>query len=246
MTDEAREAGIKAYWRFFEAFNTREANTFTSALQFPHLRISARASSPQIIPKPEQHAQNVSWDRFIASGWDHTMGADPEVVHVSPDKVHIKAGWTRYTRDEKPILSNFVTYIITRVNDAWKIQCRFGIDPGPDGETEAGVTTGLEVVSGALASLARGNRKAAAGFFSYPHFNIQPGDVQRFEDAASLERNLPAGGLQPGDLRALQSGPNGVIVAFDASLDGTELQGIVMVTRRDGHWGIEGTSTILP
>jgi len=31
MTDEARRAGLKAYWRFFEAFNTRQANTFTSA-----------------------------------------------------------------------------------------------------------------------------------------------------------------------------------------------------------------------
>ncbi len=98
MSEEIREAALAAYWRFFESFNTREGDKFADSLHFPHLRVSARGSTPRIVPNPEQHSQGATWERMLASGWDHTVGAEPEVLHLSPDKVHIKGGWTRYTK----------------------------------------------------------------------------------------------------------------------------------------------------
>jgi|TARA_B100000315_G_scaffold232821_1_gene245432 hypothetical protein len=245
MSEQASDGGLAAYWRFFEFFNTRDSEKFTDALQFPHLRVSARGPAPRIIPKPEDHAEGMNYERILATGWDHTVGAEPEVLHVSADKVHIKGGWTRYNGDDQPILTNFVTYITTRVADRWRIQSRFGVDPGPDGETPATASTAVAVVEGALNAMASGDQGGAREFFNYPHFNIDPGEVQTFATAAELETNLPQGGVEPGEVRALQSGPNSVSVTFDGKLNGRDMHGVLLVTERDGHWGIESRSIIV-
>ena len=124
------ESGALAgYWRFFETFNTRDAYTFSSAMSYPHVRVSW-AKYPTVLADMEAHALSVGWDRFIETGWDHTVGKEPKLIGMSESKAHIVGGWTRYTKDEQPILSNLVCYIVTRVNDQWGIQCRFGTDSG--------------------------------------------------------------------------------------------------------------------
>lgn len=245
MSDQAREAGLAAYWQFFESFNSRDVEKWTHSLQFPHLRVSASGPAPRIIPKPEQHTQAMSYDRILASGWDHSVGAEPEVLHVSSDKVHIKGGWTRYNKDEQPILTNFVTYVITLVEGHWGIQCRYGVDPGPDGETQEAVATALTVVKSALNTMDSGDQTGAAKFFNYPHFSIEPGVIQSFADVAELAQYLPVGGVEAGDVRALQSGTNSVSVAFDAKINERDMHGVLLVTERDRHWGIESQSIIV-
>jgi hypothetical protein len=245
MSDQARDAALASYWRFFESFNSRDVEKWTDSLQFPHLRVSARGPAPLIIPKPEQHTEAMSYDRVLASGWDHSVGAEPEVLHVSSDKVHIRGGWTRYNKNDEPILTNFVTYVITLVEDHWGIQCRYGVDPGPDGETAETASVAISVVEGALNSMASGDLSSAAKFFNFPHFNIDPGYIRSFKEAAELQANLPSGGIETGDLRALQSGPDSVSVAFDAKLNGRDMHAVVLVTRREEHWGIECRSIIV-
>jgi hypothetical protein len=245
MSEQARDGALAAYWQFFESFNTRDSEKFASALQFPHLRVSARGPAPSIIAKPDLQAQGTSYERVLATGWHHTIGAEPEVLHLSPEKVHIRGGWTRYNKDDEPILTNFVTYIVTLVENHWGIQCRFGVDPGPDGETPKTAATALTVLEGALAAMGSGDLTAATELFNYPHFNIDPGDVRSYASADEVAPTLPSGDVKPSDLRALQSGPNSVSMAFDAKIDRRDMQGVVLATEREGHWGIESRSIIV-
>jgi len=247
MSEQAKDGALAAYWRFFEAFNSRDSEVFTSSLHFPHLRLSARGPSPRIIEKPEHHTQGqgTSYERILGTGWDHTVGAEPEVLHVSPSKVHIRGGWTRYNSDEEPILTNYVTYIVTLVEKHWRIQCRFGVDPGPDGETPETASAALAVLERALGSMDSGDPAGAAELFNYPHFNIDPRDIRSFARAADVAPSLPSGDVEPSNLRALQSGPNSVSMAFDAKISGRDMQGIALATERQGHWGIESRSIIV-
>ena len=120
-------SALEAYWRFFEGTNSRDVRRFTDALNFPHVRISARGHADRV-PDAQTHMDRVSFDALIATGWDHTVGMVPEVLDVTSRKVHIKGGWTRFTRDEEPIIGNTVMYIATLVEGHWGIQSRFRTD----------------------------------------------------------------------------------------------------------------------
>ena len=116
-------AALAAYWRFFDGTNSRDAQRFTDALNFPHVRISAR-SNGKIVRDAPTHAGKLSFDAMIETGWDHSVGLEPEVLQVASSKVHIKGGWTRYNADNEPIMTNMVTYIATLVDDHWGMQSR--------------------------------------------------------------------------------------------------------------------------
>lgn len=243
--DLAVKSALSAYWQFFASFNSRQGDTFTRSLQFPHLRISARNPLPQIIERPEQHVRGMDFEQLRSTGWDHTVGAEPEVIHLSLNKVHMKGGWTRYNVEEQPILTNSVTYIITIVENQWRIQCRFGIDSGPDVDTSTTADAAISVVEGAFEALAAGKQADAAGFFCYPHFNVDPGVIQCFNDANELAADLPKGRVKLVGLEALQCGPKAVNLAIDATLDERKMYAMLMVAERRSRWGIVGSSVIL-
>lgn len=243
--DLALKSALSTYWQFFESFNTRDGDNFTTSLHFPHLRISVRDPAPQIIEHPEQHATGMDFGQLSSTGWDHTVGAEPSVIHVSLSKVHIQGGWTRYNVDKEPILTNLVTYIITLVEDQWRIQCRFGIDSDSDGETPVTADAAIDVVEAAFEALAAGNPAKASRFFNCPHFSVDPGVIRRFADAKELETKLPDGRPELAGIGVLQCGPKAVNLAIDATLNGHKMYGVVMVTERGSRWGIEGSSIIV-
>jgi len=81
----------------------------------------------------EAHVAAMSWNAVEATGWDHSVEREPEIVHAGADRFHIAGGWTRYTKENAPILSTYVTYVVTRIGASWGIQSRFAVDPGPAG-----------------------------------------------------------------------------------------------------------------
>jgi len=103
---------LDAYWRFFASFNSRDGETFSGALNYPHVRVSSRGT-PAVVPTLADHAATATWDRVLATGWDHTNGHEPRVVHESPDRAHVVGGWTRVDADGGNVLMNRVTYIVT-------------------------------------------------------------------------------------------------------------------------------------
>ena len=247
MSDPETQA-LAAYWRFFEGTNSRDSRRFTQTLNFPHVRVSARGWAG-VVPDATTHARNNSFESLLAMGWDHTVGVEPHVLHVAPNKVHLVGGWTRYTKDDQPIISNRVTYIATDVNGHWGMQSRYGIDEELDGPTPDPINAehrernAENVVAKALASVGTDNA-ACAGHFHYPYLVIHPGRVQAFTDAAHLRHRLPEEPLQLRSARALQAGPTGATVAFEAKRAGRPLKGICLVRIEGDDWRIKSGSFI--
>ena len=202
------ESPLDAYWRFFETFNTRDAHAFSTAMSYPHVRVSW-AREPVVLADQEAHALSVGWDAFIRSGWDHTVGADPELVGRSDEKAHIAGGWTRFTASDEPILSNKVCYITTRVEGRWGIQSRFGTDPGNDAVEQSGSESvaALDLVRGFLNAVASKDGSIDR-FTSDEFFVIGVGSVQRVR----RRDGLVVKGMHAPQLRVIQSGPSSITV----------------------------------
>lgn len=247
MAEIAETQALEAYERFFTNFNTRNAETFTAALQFPHVRVSPRRT-PQVIELPETHISNQSWEPFIATGWDHSTGKPGEVLHFGENKAHVLGGWTRYTADEKPILSNTVAYIVTQYAGRWGIQARFGIDAGNDGDTTEHYASAVEAVETYLEAYNQRNWESCAEPMNYPTLQIDPGYVGRWESQGDFAKALEEGAWQAisaHEARAVQGGSNAVNVALEVLLQGGQRQqALFCVTLRDEHWGIQARSII--
>ena len=255
MADPETSA-LAVYWRFFEGTNRRDSKKVTDALNYPHVRISARGN-PSIVRDRRRHARNMSFDAMLATGWDHTVGKQPEVLHVAPRKVHIKGGWTRYDRDDQPIMTNMVTYIATLADGRWGLQSRFGTDTDliwgkpedrpvevdPDLEDNARKST--DIVASAL-SLAGVDNREAARYFHYPFLIIDPGDVQSVADHDALQDRLPASTPLVSHVEAIQVGATGVNVSFRATVDQRPVEGVFLVKVGDSRWGIKGGSWSRP
>lgn len=234
---------LDAYWAFFRNFNTRDPVTFSSALNYPHVRLSPRRP-PAVVPTLEDHAAVMSWDRFIADGWDHTDGVDPEVLQVGDDRAHIRGGWTRFTADNEPILTNYVTYIATRVPSGWGIQSRFGIDGGVASADDAI----LAAVDEFVASLATGDSNDVAQAMHLPNVRVGVGAVDRFEDRTAIVKSLdvePIPALENVSRSIVYGGVDAATIVVAGDCAGGRFQGLFFLSRVDERWGVQARSTFI-
>ena len=126
----------ETYEEFFLWFNSEDAEGWANVMQYPHVRISSGVNSSYLstsglsyFETKDDYANAVSWEGFKSTGWVRTHRIDPVRIHESEHKVHLAGGWTRYDKNDEPILSNRVTYILTQIlKGTWKIQARFGLD----------------------------------------------------------------------------------------------------------------------
>ena len=254
-SDPVNEA-MSAYWRFFEGTNSRDSAQMTGGLNYPHARISARGK-PGIAQERAAHAARMTFDAMLETGWDHTIGAEPEVLHASNEKVHIRGGWTRYNRDDEPIMSNEVCYIMTRTADGWGVQSRFGTDSQlfwgkPEdrpveevADLEANRTSAEQVLLTALAAMGTDNEEAA-GCFHDPYLMIDAGsvDVLTKDDLPQRLPSRPATGVS---VAAIQVGATGVNLTFDATFGDRTIEGLAIVVLSESdhdRWSIRGSSII--
>ena len=208
---------------------------------------SSPRRTPVIIEEPATHAERQTWEPFIATGWDHTTGKVGECIHVGESKAHVLGGWTRYTADEKPILSNSVAYIVTQVEGRWGIQSRFGIDPGDEGDPSHHFDQAVDAVKVYIDALNERAWSRCAEQMNYPTLQIDPGSVSQWESPGDFSARLEAAQLpqvKEFEVRAVQGGPNAVNVALNAALDERRVQALFSVTLRDAHWGIQARSII--
>lgn len=228
------DSALDSYWRFFETFNTRDAHAFSSAMSYPHVRVSW-AREPVVLADQEAHALSVGWDAFIKSGWDHTVGSDPAVIGSSDSKVHIAGGWTRFTATNEPILVNKVCYIATRVEGRWGIQSRFGTDPRneKDEQTVRAQVHAQECATEFLKAV--DNDIGAIGQYTADeYFVIGVGEVRRVKRADD-----PAiKGMREPELSVVQSGPSSVTMSATENDHATLLYAV----RREEHWEIKAGS----
>ena len=236
-----------AYWEFFRADRAKDGERWAEVMSYPHVRVAAPTGSAYF-ETPEDYASNASWEAREATGWVLSRGVQPVRLHESAGKVHLAGGWTRYNIDDEPILSNRVTYILTRLNGRWGIQARFGVDSFDERENyETAADAAVEVVERFHSALGAGDFETCAGLCGYPLTEVGIGEVHQFEDASAARERFAemTDRNHATEIRAVQSGSSGVVVSVTAS---GEKAGIVhsvfLAGNREGQWRIVGISPI--
>ena len=110
---------------FMTAFNARDVTAYEATFNFPHVRF---ASGQVTIINPGFHKSDMFTTGSL-SDWDHSAWLRREVIHASPDKVHIDTRFARYRKDGSLIAAFDSIYIVTRVNGRWGIQGRSSFAP---------------------------------------------------------------------------------------------------------------------
>lgn len=247
--ETASDTALAAYWRFFESFNSRDPVRFSAALHYPHVRVSPR-QTPVLVPTAAAHAAAMSWQRVIASGWDHTDGHEPQLLHSATDRAHIVGGWTCVDAQGEPVLVNRVVYIVTRVDGGWGMQCRFGTDGGDAAQTSASdAQRALAMVEEYIDAYNDRHWARCVRLLATPHFRVDVGTVREWADSESLWSTLRDSHwhfVTPVAKHVAQGGKDCVAVAFEGMLDGGDVavKGVFFVVRRRGSWGIQARSII--
>lgn len=247
MSENLEETGLAAVDRFITTWNSRDAKAWAGSLHFPHVRPSP-VGKIEVAEDAAEYIKRVDYDRVIATGWDHSEWDFRHVLHSSPNKIHVVGQWSRYTKAGEKFVTNPVVYIVTRIGNNWGIQSRFSADYAGDEDTSSMESRGFKLLQTFVNHLNAGNKDACAELLNYPHFNVMAGALERSNDAAEFK--LPEGSVTIDGMVGLQTGRLSINVGLDvtvAGLDGPRpMQGVLNVTERDGHLGIQAWSFLDP
>jgi len=260
MKNDVGIKALEAMERFITTFNTRNTKDWSESLQYPHVRPSAWRD-PRIFQTAEEYAAGVNFDRPIRMGWDHSEWDYKEVLHVSNNKVHAAGQYTRYTAEGEKIMTNDVTYIITRGNDNWGIQSRFGIDLVDESTSNIDEVDSLasKVIEDYVAATNEGDCENLAVLLNYPSLEVDTGIVNAWKSAQEFcqqDHWMPMcvdAGWHHSDLdsvKVIQKSTIAANVAVEMSHYDAEnriiatSQAIYFLTFKEQHWGIQARSTI--
>jgi len=112
---------------FMYSFNTRDMNSWSETLNYPHVRI-AGGKVTVWDTKEEYSATNV-FNRLTATGWDHSAWVSRDVVLVSKNKVHISTVFQRYDKNNNPMKKYQSLYVVTNDEGHWGVQARSSLAP---------------------------------------------------------------------------------------------------------------------
>ena len=252
----SHESAEAAYWSFFERFNAKDAEGGAAAMSYPHVRVSASAPPSRggrfdprtasfLTPTPADYASMATergWERFEATGWVRTQGIEPRRVQENDDKVHLAGGWTRFRADDSPIISNRVLYVLTRLEQGWGIQARFGVDSFvEDADRSAQEQQALAALALTMTTLEAGDVEPWLACFHYPLTIVAaPGAVQTLADADAMRTAFGdwAGEALPIQYEAhvIASGETGVTLAQSITRGGDSFQQAFLIAQGEDGW----------
>lgn len=111
--------------RFIETFNARDMEGWEATYHFPHVRIA----SGDVNVLPEAGLRSDTFDRLMATGWDHSAWLAREVVQCGPDKAHLATVFARYRADGSELSRFDSLYIVELKNGRWGITGRSSFAP---------------------------------------------------------------------------------------------------------------------
>ena len=234
-----------AYRGFFRADSAKNAPAWAAVMSYPHVRVSATGNMSRF-ETPKAYADAADWTPREATGWVRSEGVTPRRLHESDEKVHLLGGWTRFNAEDNPILENRVTYILTRIEDSWGIQARFGVDSYVGYEVEETTAAVEELVGRFVSHIAEDNLTACATLCRLPLTVVHVGNVitaTNESEVIELLQGYSGRGITLTRAEAVQTGTRGAVVEVITQFsDGQEESGIVVVGRQDNQWLIAGTS----
>ena len=244
----------EAYRGFFERFNAKDADGWASVMSYPHVRVAPTAGAEvqkvaagvprtpaRLFPTAADYAAMANWERFERTGWVRTEGIPTERIHESETMVHLAGGWSRYNAAGEAFVTNRVCYIMTKLEEGWGIQARFGVDSWVEGEDQsAAEQAAADLVEQAIGLELEGDIAAVAACCRYPLTIVGIGEVVQFGSAQELIDLSQAAGPRPGTVsaRAVQSGRRGVTLSARVETGETVGQRLVLVTHDEDGWKI--------
>jgi hypothetical protein len=247
---------IAALDRYLETWNSRDPKRWAGSLHFPHVRPGPGAF--ELSATPEQYAAGVNYSQTLATGWHHSEWTSRRVLHVGLDQAHVAGSWMRYTEDDRPLVGNDITYIVTSQDGRWGVLSRFaagpsGLDPAAASANGAAARKALDAY---FAAVNRHDLAALTAAVHYPHVRIAEGTVEIARTAAEFRD-----GSEPGRLRTwfetridrievVQTSANGVNIAVTYSRRDrsgrvmSTYDAVLLVVRRDDGWKVQAISTI--
>ena len=126
--DSEAEA-VRALEAFFAALNSGDNQVLCDTMHVPHVRISGNGVA---IYATREDLERDYLEGFVAragGSWHHTVLDSTQVLHSSEDKVHVFIQFTRYAKDNVPIVTHPSLWIMTRVNGRWGAQARSSFAP---------------------------------------------------------------------------------------------------------------------
>lgn len=239
--------GLDAVDQFITTFNSRDASAWADTLHFPHVRPSP-IGPIKSIPNKEAYVAGFDFARIIETGWDHSEWDYKHFLHKSPTKLHVAGQWSRYTVNGEKILSTPITYIVTFVDGRWGIQSRFGSDYAGDEDVSGFETRAFRLYETFVTHYNQGNLEACAELLNYPHFRIEPGELNELKTPNEFRKG--ADQIRIDAMMAVQTGLRSMNLAVELTLtQGQETstrQGVINLTDRDGHLGIQAISLLDP
>jgi len=238
------QIGLDSVDNFINSWNSRDSALWANSLNYPHVRPSP-FGEVLVAKDAEEYASRVDFDQVVATGWDHSEWDYKHVLHTSPDKIHIAGQWSRYNKDGEVIHTNPVVYIVTRVDDHWGIQSRFGSDyAGDDHDSSGFENRAFNLITDFVNQLNSDNLEACAELLNYPHYGIGVGKLS--EHLTAKDFSMSAGPITVNSLEAIQSGIRSLNIGLGLSVDDSEYQAVMNVSERDHHLGIQGWSLLNP
>ncbi len=247
MTTDLETIGLNAVDAFITTFNTRNASDWADTLQFPHVRPSPLGLI-RAIPNKQAYVEGFDYNQIIESGWDHSEWDYKRFLHKSPRKLHVAGQWSRYDADGNKILSTPIVYVVTLLDGKWGIQSRFGSDYAGDDDVSGFESRVFRLYETFVNHYNNGNLEACAELLNYPHYRIEPGELNEITGPDQFQKG--ADHIQVDGLMAVQTGHKSMNLAVDLTLtisgNTTTRQGVINVTDRDGHLGIQAISLLDP
>ena len=118
--DRQHEAEARAALdEYFRAWNAADNDAVAAISNFPRLSLGQNG---QVVVRETPEEIVTDFELLRQSGWDHSTLDLAEAVHVSPDKVHFRIVFSRYSADGTPYTTSPGLYVITNQNGHWGLQ----------------------------------------------------------------------------------------------------------------------------
>ena len=126
----ASEAGaVQALEAFMAALNAGDNQALYDTMHVPHVRISGNGVAIHTTREDLERDYLKGFASRAGDAWHHTVLDSVEVLHSSEDKVHLYIQWTRYDKDDGPLLTHQALWIMTKVDGRWGAQARSSFAP---------------------------------------------------------------------------------------------------------------------
>ncbi len=249
---------LQAHDKFLETWNTRDPSVWSSSLNFPHVRPSAGMC--RLSETAAEYESGVDFESTLATGWRYTRWHSREILQIGKDKVHVAGRWVRFDAEDNPILSSYVTYVVTRQGDHWGLQSRFGVGLIRD---EGDITTAMrnsarEAVAAFMEAWNSNDAESLAAALHFPHVRIADNRLDYWESAEDYlsgteigrQRTWAETRIERSDVvQASSSAANVTLLYSRLSTQGEVLaqyEALFFVVRRNGEWKIQARSSMGP